>query len=189
MDSHKCNTSVYCSNYAAVIIMLLTIYYPNNDLLMCIVEIKQVINADDVKEDKIASVLKTLLSTAKFFFLKNETASQVTKMKFHGVKIVFAEMFCFLRYLMALSEHFTITVIEKCSCEIQSVLIVISDYCAWMICRGMYFIHVDVISWCDCCNRVFCNRIRPGKLDSLFPITARLYQNTVILTFIIELLK
>ena len=120
-------------------LLLLAICYPNNNLLLCIVEIKQVTNADDgndVKEDKIASVLKILLSTAKFFFLKNETASQVTKMEFHEVKTLFAEIFCFLRYLMALSEHFTITVIEKCSSEIQSMLKVLSDYCAWMICRG-----------------------------------------------------
>ena len=108
---------------------------------MCIVEIKQVTNKEDgndVKEDKIASVLKILLNTANFFFLKNETASQVTKMEFHEVKTLFAEIFCFLRYLMALSEHFTITVIEKCSSEIQSMLKVLCDYCAWMICRGMY---------------------------------------------------
>ena len=97
---------------------------------------------NDVKEDKIASVLKVLLTTAKFFFLKNETASQITKMEFYEVKTVFVEIFCFLRYLMALSEHFTVTVVEKCSSEIQSALKVISDYCMWMICRGMHYAYV-----------------------------------------------
>ena len=67
-------------------------------------------------------------------------------MKFYEVKTLFAEIFCFLRYLMALSEHFTITVIEKCSDEIQSALQVISDYCLWMICRGMYACtHVHIV--------------------------------------------
>ena len=94
--------------------------------------------ADDVKKDEITSVLKVLLSSAKFFFLKNNTASQITKMEFYEVKTLFAEIFCFLHYLMALSEHFTIKVIEKCSSEIQSLLQVLSDYSMWMICRGTY---------------------------------------------------
>ena len=92
---------------------------------------------DDIKENKIASILKALFSTVKFFFLKNETASQITKMEFYEVKTVFVEIFCFLRYLMALREHFTVTVVEKCSSEIHSALKVISEYCMWMICRGM----------------------------------------------------
>lgn len=95
-------------------------------------------DTSDVKEDEIASALKHLLDAVKLFFLKNKTASQITEMKFYEVKTLFAEIFCFLRYLMALSEHVTITVIEKCSNEIQSALQVISDYCLWMICRGMY---------------------------------------------------
>jgi len=104
-------------------------------------EIKQTTklsDPNDIKEDKIASVLKVLLGNVKFFFLKNSTASQITNMEFYEVKMLFAEIFCFLRYLMALSENFTITVIEKCSNEIQSAIQVINDYCMWMICRGMY---------------------------------------------------
>ena len=108
---------------------------------MCILEVKQETKGNDVndiKENKIAAVLRALFTTVKFFFLKNETASQITKMEFYEVKTVFIEIFSFLRYLMALSEHFTVAVIEKCSKEIQSALKVISEYCTWMICRGSY---------------------------------------------------
>ena len=99
---------------------------------MHIAEIKQTaeVNNDvnDIKEVKIASVLKILLDKAKLV---------IAKMEFYTMKTVFAEIFRFLRYLMVLSEHFTITVIEKCSSEIQSLLHVINDHCMWMICNGM----------------------------------------------------
>ena len=90
----------------------------------------QVVNNDmnDIKEDKITSVLKILLDKAKVL---------ISKMEFYAMKTAFAEIFRFLRYLIVLSEHFTITVIEKCCSEIQSLLHVICDHCMWMICNGM----------------------------------------------------
>jgi len=93
---------------------------------------------DHKEEEKIANMLKALMSSSAQFFLRNTMAKQIIEMNFYELKVQFSEILCVLRYLMALNEHLDVSVItEKCRDELHCLLKVLCDYSVWIICRGM----------------------------------------------------